>query len=340
MPAYITRPFDPSFPVPARLWQGAALSLVTTGTRTRMQSLLDGWLNAASGSPFRFTVLSSFVAVTLDVGDLGVEPLAQTIPPKGQVPHQELAVAFAVLPWQQIDGGWQVCMPRWVMPFLAVSTAEAMATGREVLGWDKTTGSFDIDVTNTIDFTAFQAASLAWAQPGAFEVGRVLPIVSGTLRPDATPDDDRTLDLVAELVRRIDAGMPGSGHLPHPDIPVTRLSVEPAARGIVRLDHDAAIIDTKAWLKLPTQEVVNLKQFRDATDPTQACWMGLLDSPVGLAVTGVPNVWFDAWTLTFHDYASHPWTRWLGVQATSTSGLAFASSVTMNIGAGHALWTA
>jgi hypothetical protein len=180
----------------------------------------------------------------------------------------------------------------WFHPYIFVDSSYAMAMGREIYGFPKSIGWFDIPDDHA------QAETLT---------------ADTIVLPTFSPETHGTRQRLIEANRVSDeAGVPQHAWE----------SVEEAVREAVdlyrqyrgHLVHDLRL-DFNTMRDLIHRQVpmVFLKQFRDVADPAQACYQSIVE--VTCKMTKFHSGWFlpGDWEVVVNRYASHPIAADLGL---------------------------
>jgi hypothetical protein len=213
---------------------------------------------------------------------------------KGWMGERDFGVWIPVVAGSVEHGAWKPGRIGWYLPYVFVDNVAAMATGREVYGFFKQTaalampaepwapGMFSIDA---LVIPTFSPSSQA-------EVLRVLTATSceAAVAPEGswrTADEARTAiwDRIKTAFFDPNAG-PAAG----------------AGLAISAWDLIKNLVDDLATGDVP---MVFLKQFRDAGDPTKACYQAVIEAPSHLEKL------YAGWFTHPHEisiaaYASHP----------------------------------
>jgi hypothetical protein len=275
--------------------------------RDRLQRMVDTMLTARGGPTYH--VLGSTVLVCF----LASPRLTSASEPIGSVADHEVAVWVPLVERR----GDAVRLRVW-MPYLWVDTDIAMVTGREVWGFPKELGHY--------------------RPPAAGEPYVLRAPVFRRFGPDVEAEE---VDLL-----RVDAAS-------HPTTSAWH-DLEDAAHGLAELlgwsstrahlswrDDARLLLDLLEVAGHRRIPVVNLKQFRDAADPTRACYQALVASD--LQVTGFHGggpLWGEH-RVTVTRCASHDLVGDLGLAGTEVVAR-FGVWVTMDflVPAGEVVWQA
>jgi hypothetical protein len=253
----------------------------------------------------------------------------------------------------------------WYLPYVFVDSGQAVASGREVYGYPKQMGRFAktfprelVDGGTTVvkapAFDAFGPDEKAEPRPMivaerlAERPGAAAVVRDGTVAFDALLDDlGATLGVSDDLpfgpappqsavITPISSPPPsGAGQLPPPW--AARRPLE-TLRGPGIVADYGLIVDMVAN---PT--LVFLKQFRDASCPTKACYQALVEAPLAVDPLGATyeELERELFKVTVADWASHPIASELGIApVTQQPRRAFRASFDFDINLGLEVWRA
>jgi hypothetical protein len=285
-PDYIARGGDLVMAPPLQLRSTTMYSFLVDADLAALTALCDAQLNAVTGPGRVYKPLLPAVAIVCaDVTD----SFSLTPPDsqKGWMSERDFGIWVPVIANGTIG---------WYLPYVFVDNVAAMVTGREVYGFFKQTaalamppapdapGMFSVDA---LAIPRFSPASQA-------EVVRLLTMTS--VERSAAPAGrwSSARDALAamwssleQLHRTVDGATVSSWEL-------VKNGLEELATGDVPL--------------------VFLKQFRDASDPTKACYQAVLEAPAHL------EAWHGGWFTHPHDIVlattdSHPIAKDCGLGA-------------------------
>jgi uncharacterized protein with NAD-binding domain and iron-sulfur cluster len=219
----------------------------------RVQETVDTLLNRPSGGAVTYHALPCVLLLFLDAPEL-----TSTTETMGYIPDQECA--FCVPLVRMTQEGPKTAF--W-MPYLFINSSLGMVTGREVWGFQK------------------QIASLEFP---AADAPRSRFVANATIFPTLSP---RTLGQVRPLVTVEGPPLVRGDQLPwkHPE------HLDEAIRGALEGGIGKALcaplpirgaLDVASCFSLLDMNLVNLKQFRDAVDPTRACYQAIVEGPLRL----------------------------------------------------------
>jgi hypothetical protein len=226
----------------------------------------------------------------------------------------------------------------WYIPYVFTDSGQTVASGREVYGYPKQAGTFD---------AAFLAALEKGGSPASVEalaIDPYGPAQSAQLRPMISASrvhGGGGLGVAAvagswggEVENWFPGGMDVDMTLPSgPPVPGSA-SIQPATAppppgpppvppwitGVFNtlqgksLSHGGGSLITDM---VANPMVAFLKQFRDATCPTKACYQAVIEAPIALDASGASYEALDptAFAVTIADYASEPMASDLGLPA-------------------------
>lgn len=296
-PEYILRGGEISMAPPLDLCGATMYSFLVGADLGALTRMLDAQLNAVTARAG--TIYKPLLPMAAIVC-AGINRSFSMTPPdslKGWMGERDFGVWIPVIAGTTVHGAWKPARIAWYLPYVFVDNVAAMATGREVYGFFKQTaalampaepwapGMFSIDA---LVIPTFSPSSQA-------ETLRVLTATSceGEVAPQGSW---RSADEAVHAIwDRIKAGFfdpsmgPGAPGAPH-------------GLAISAWDLIKNLIEDIATGDVP---MVFLKQFRDATDPTRACYQAVLEAPAHL------EKFYAGWFTHPHDiaivpYASHP----------------------------------
>jgi hypothetical protein len=255
----------------------------------------------------------------------------------------------------------------WYLPYVFVDSGQAVASGREVYGYPKQMGRFPNTFPRELaegGTTIVEAPAIdpfgpdVKAEPRpmitverlAQKPGDEAVVREGAVAFDAFLDEFRARLTVSDdlpfgpappqsaVITPITSPPPsGAGPPPRPPWAARRPLHRLRGRGLA-LDSVELIVDMVAD---PT--LVFLKQFRDASCPTKACYQAVLEAPLAVhpLTARYRELSADLFEITVADWASHPIATELGIEpATQHPELAFHASFDFDIELGFEVWRA
>jgi len=276
-----------------------------------LQKTIDIRLNAPAGSAVRFEASGPFVILAFNA----LKQLSSKNPPdseKGSFSENECALWVPVIDRVQEKS-------YWFHPYIFVDNPYAMALGREVYGFPKSLGIFDIPAAPD---PAKSYSMQTWILPKYSPTSHGLLAELVNVSPSAAPAGDlwTGIEDIGEFVGEVAGLLRGQGDVVG--------DVELALRSI----------DDLLYRRAP---MVFLKQFPDAVDPTKACYMSLVEAPSNMTSFTHGGVMHTDYEVTFTACDSHPIVGDLGFPAqTVPSILSFYVEFNFEIDSGVEIWHA
>jgi Acetoacetate decarboxylase (ADC) len=273
--------------------------------------ICDRYLNAPLGGGRRFCpALSQVFFVFNTVDSLRAESAGWQ--DKGWFSEKEAAV------WMLV-ADHETERLFWFHPYMLVDNAYALSMGREIYGFPKALGWFDIPTgpnapqhlsVETLAVKDYTLSTQGLRAP-LFSIHQVGPGSSAPLEAGIT----EMSELVVELAKM--AHVDGSW--------------------FETLGLAAHLIDDLLHLRLP---MVFLKQFRDGADPTRCCYQAIQEVNVQLTEFHSARIYTEKYQLDINDLASHPVRADLGLPPGPIPvEFAFWSNFDFTIGACNAIWS-
>jgi hypothetical protein len=251
----------------------------------RLTTLCDQTLNVSGSFMYKYVPITS--SVMLVFADMLVSSLDERDLQVGLIPETEVSFWVLVVAMQKTRGGYMPHHLAWFLPYLLVDEGNAIATGREVFGFNKLGAQFQ--KPRQIQNPEFTTDVLGFKQFGADFIAQRERLLE--LRASSSPDPTRFSDLdsikngmAAELLKNMRTTLGGG-------------LVESAAR--FTNDH------------IP---LVFLKQFRDARNTRKACYQRLIEAPLKVETFFEGGIFLKPYTLNIVSLASHPLAQNLGLK--------------------------
>jgi len=260
-----------------------------------LTKVVDEQLNVVAGAGTYKVLVPMVAIVCADIADS-----FSTVPPdseKGWMAERDFGLWIPVVRGTTIG---------WYLPYVFVDNVAAMVTGREVFGFFKQTATL--------------AMPPSPKEPGVFSVDA---LAIQTFSPESEAQVMRLMTMTSA-----ESGPPPQGSWAG-DVKKAFEDVFSAVKAMIG-DVKGMPISTWELLKDGLKEAITgnvpmvfLKQFRDATDPTKACYQAVIEAPAHLAKL------HDGWFAHPHDITivpadSHPIAAECGLASgTLRSGLAF-----------------
>jgi hypothetical protein len=274
--------------VPASIIDGTLFAFFVDADATKLQALVDLFLNAPSAGAVEYSVMGSSVMIVF----LRAPKHMTTVQPIGYIEDREFTVWVPL--FARTRGQPEADRITLWMPYIVISSHEGMATGREIWGFRKTLGTTEVPVDAT---SAARFSSVARVfNPMSYEtLGVWKPVIevwkSGPMGELQTAWSD--LKMLWSVLLDLWGKEPGNLH-------VSRLDLFADIAKLMKEPH-----------RVP---IVNLKQFRDCADTSLACYQSLVESTCtpskvsGGMLTG-------EWTARFYNYDSYRLATDLGIAA-------------------------
>lgn len=279
-PDYIARGGDLVMGAPLELTKATMYAFLVNADLAALTAICDQQLNAVAGPGAYKPLLPMAAIVCADIAkSYSMVPADRA---KGWMAERDFGVWIPVVGPRGAIG--------WYLPYVFVDNVAAMVTGREVFGFFK------------------QTATLAMpADPATAGAFSVEALVIQTFSPESQAQMMRLMTLTPS--RGTGPGAPApSGSWRSP-----REALEGLWGDLKRLFYDT-VIDVKdlpipmwellkdALVDLVTGDVpmIFLKQFRDATDASKACYQAVIEAPAHL------QAWYRGWFTPPHDIVIAP----------------------------------
>ena len=286
---------------------------------TATQRFIDSHLNAPAGGAVRYHLLGNRALISF----LRSDKLFSTGQVTGYVEDLECGV-WVPMVVQQANADPSYRLALW-MPYVFINNSAGMCTGREVWGFRKEIATFTIPMDPS-DATTFVANATLFKTFAPETHGQLEPLVR-IHRSEKKGIEEGAWQGATEAFEAIAHALTdGTGHLK-----------------VHGLEEDIELLLELEELVLERNvPVANLKQFRDAEDPTRACYQALVESPIHL--DALHGGWFldGHYSLSITDCASHRIAQDLGLKTSSGLPLdvAFYVDFDFSAKAGKVVWEA
>jgi hypothetical protein len=262
-PDYIARGGDLAFAPPLALRGATSYAFLVSADLDALSRLCDDQLNAVSaptGTIYKpLLPMAAFVCADITQAFSTSPPDSQ----KGWIVERDFGVWIPVVAGTMVGDRWQPGRICWYLPYVFVDNVAAMITGREVYGFFK------------------QIAALtmpnAPSAPGMFAIDA---LVIPSFAPSAQAQTLRLVTITSTESTPAPAAPPWTGLRDTADALWGRIkdSFFTPVHGLAVLAWD---IIENLLEDLVTGDVpmVFLKQFRDAADPTKACYQAVVEAP-------------------------------------------------------------
>lgn len=253
----------------------------------RLTALCNHTLNVSELFKYKYVPVTS--SLMLVFADMLVSSRDERDMQVGLIPETEVSFWALTMAMKRTRGGYVPHHLAWFLPYLFVDEGNAIATGREVFGFNKQAALFQ--KTETIQKPEFAADVLGFKEFGEDSVAqrkRLLEL-SASSSSDLIPSSDLESiknKIMGELVKNMHTSL-GAGLF------------EFATRFVN--DH------------IP---LVFLKQFRDAQDTHKACYQRLIEAPLKVEMFYEGGFFPEPYILSIANLASHPLAQNLGLEET------------------------
>ena len=249
-----------------------------------LTALCDRALNVSETFTYKYVPLTS--SVMLVFADMLVSSRDERDVQVGLIPETEVSFWVLTVAMQKTQNGLVPHHLAWFLPYLLVDEGNAIATGREVFGFNKLSAQFQKPAL--IQQPDFTADVLGFKQFGKDSIAQRERLLALNASSSADITGVNNLDSIknkmsAELFKNMRSNL-GGGLL------------EFAARFIN--DH------------IP---LVFLKQFRDAQNTHKACYQRLIEAPLKVETFFEGGIFLNSYTLNIASLASHPLAQNLGL---------------------------
>jgi hypothetical protein len=272
-PRYIPRGGEQVFEPPYIAEGVQFFGFVVTADTAKLQAICDRYLNG----PSRTQAFAPFVPYVMFVFNKLGKMYAKNPPDfdRGWYSEQEAAVWMPV--WDNKRG-----TPLWHHPYMIVDSSYAMAMGREIYGFPKEIGWFDVpdgpDSPTKMFVETVVVKSLRHDCEAKREILFEARLASGG-KSSSVPDFEELGDLT-DLLK--------------------------AASDRLRFRDRVSDKDLSTLWTAPIP-MVFLKQFRDAVHPNYACFQKVQETTTEMTrLLSLPRIYLNRYEIVFKDWASHP----------------------------------
>ena len=299
-PLFVPRGGEQVFCQPVELRQVRFTSFLFDADTAALQGVCDRYLNEPSGGGVRYRPL--LPRVVLGVADIGrVFPIQSPDERKGWVSEIDVAFWMPVARQSKILGLSFTEEVAWFLPYVFVDNAWAVAAGREVYGFPKELGQFQVP-----------------RGPADPAVVTVDTLALEHFDPEAEARVRRLLEL-----RRTDAGHVGDPHQTWHQIEEVFedfLHVLLGSGG-VSLPGFGLLVQAFEFVTHREVPMVFLRQFRDVADGRRACYQAVVEAPARVLQFRDAGRLPGEYRLTVNELESHPVARDLGLSGPAQQAL-------------------
>jgi hypothetical protein len=319
-PLFVPRGGEQVFCQPLELRQVRFTSFLFHADAAALQSLCDRYLNDPSGGALHYRPL--LPRVLLGVADAGrIFPIDSPDQRKGWVRETDVAFWVPVARCSKLFGLSFTEQVAWFLPYVFVDNSWAFAAGREVYGFPKEMGAFQVP-RRTTDPALITVDTLAidrFAPDAEATVRRLLEVRRTDAEPVGHPF--QTWDEVEEVFEDFLHALLGTGGVSLPGL------------GLL-----AQAFQFVGQRELP---LVFLRQFRDVADGRRASYQAVVEAMARVLQFREAGKLRGDYRLTLSDLDSHPVARELGLSAAGADALgAWYVDFDFELENGRELWRA
>jgi hypothetical protein len=355
LPEYVDRGSEQVWRPPASATDVDLYGFVIPADGGAIDAMLSHDLNLPSGNAVDYRCANPNVIVTF--GSIGHEASTDPVDSgRGFISENEVSVWCLAA---DMNASGRLV---WYLPYIFTDSQQTVSTGREIFGYPKQLGYFDagypaalgdaggVTTVSGLAIDPFsptspaikrEMLSVARKAGSAAMVGA--PSLFGALGSTLPGGVSVNLSIPSGPGATPSATITPSGSVP----PLTPQSATPWIKGFVNalkapktmLDSDSLIVDM-----VENTTLVFLKQFRDITCPTKACYQAVVEAPITFHLTGASYNQLDpsVFALTVQNWASDPIATQLGIAPATPiqPASAFEARLGFEIGLGLEIWRA
>ncbi|GAB4291957.1 MAG: hypothetical protein Fur0025_27350 [Oscillatoriaceae cyanobacterium] len=308
-PNYIVRGGDTAFGPPYNLNETKLYGFVLEGTSANLQQLCDKYLNIPGQDVFEYRPASNRLLMVFDT----IANISSTQPPgneKGFFSEQGEVIFWILTKAGKQEGSkFVVDHYAWFIPYIFVDSTPAMVLGREVYGFPKELGKFQI--------------------PENPHNPEQLSLETLVLQPFGPQTETTWRQII-----KVQSGSEDQGTSPLK----TWGDFKQVATEISALFKDLQL-DEKCLSSLEVP-MVFLKQFRDVRDGDKACYQAIVESTATLNKLHGGFPYLRKFQVSIENFDSHPIVTELGLKLKQTAQLAFWLHFDFSFGNGKEIWKA
>jgi len=251
----------------------------------QLTRLYDRTLNVSGAFEYKYVPITS--SLMLVFTDMLVSSRDERDAQVGLIPETEVSFWVLTVAMQKTHSGDIPHHLAWFLPYLLVDEGNAIATGREVYGFNKLAAQFE--KPEKIQKPEFTADVLGFKEFGADSIaqrGRLLE-----LRASSSTDPTSSGDLES-----------------------IKSAMADELLGNIRTDLGGGLLEFAARFINDHVPLVFLKQFRDAQNTQKACYQRLIEAPLQVENFYEGGLFPDPYTLSIASLASHPLAQNLGLK--------------------------
>lgn len=307
----------PAFMSPSMLQNAQLSGMLFKADYQKLTALCDKYLNQVGNSEIRYTPLFSSVSVVY-ANIQQMYSLNSTQYDVGWLKENELSFWLVTVAWKKVGEFYIPDHLAYFLPYLFVDNPYAIATGREVYGFNKLAAGFDIVgdfhapqmTVNTLIFNP-----LSHETEGKEDwLFKLTPPTGTGSAVDSTASDKNATQAYQAIVEMFG------------DVKQLDLSLMEEALG-GKIAHLALEIIADLLIHLAGKiPMVFLKQFRSISDSKDVCYQAITESPIKITKFHSFGFLDSGYQLQINQVQSHPIVEALGLEATLENGQWLAAS--------------
>lgn len=294
------------------LQQARMAAFLFPADQAQITRLCDRHLNLSPEAPYRYTPLLSNLVMIFS--DMLVSSLDERDSQTGLIPETELSFWIPLLVSRKTGSGVVPDHLAWFLPALFVDDGSAIATGREVYGFNKQQAQFR-KPDDTRD-PLFAASVMSLREFGPSARAEMQPLFELKRSPSSAPMPVETWS----------------------DWPTAQTALNSRLAAQIQPDPGSSFVDFAAHLVTDKPPLVFLKQFRDAADTRRACYQALVEAPLKIQKFGAGGFLPRGYELHIQPLASHPIAATLGLNSAQPASLGIWLNLDFSLEAGREVW--
>ncbi len=297
LPRFIQPGGAQTYPQPLDLRDCHLFSFVLDADAAALGRICDTYLNGPAQG--QVTYVPAAACAMLNVAMIG-RISCMNLPPEQQfwLPETDIAFWVPVFKGKKEGGVFVAESLQWFLPYVFVNNTWAVASGREIYGYPKAMSSFGLPSIDNPDHFTVDTLTVKTFGPDAEATWQRLFAIDQTSAPGGL--FKRTFNSVVETGEAILRAAIAERMLPIPGL------------GILKELFDLVVHGT--------MPMVFLKQFRDATVGTDACYQAVVEAPAQVTRFRKAGEIAADYGVTIKDYASHPIVADLGLRGNIDPG--------------------
>jgi len=278
---YVNRGGEQSLNIPIELNKVSTFSFILKADKNKLQNILNRDLNNPFDFKFNYQVLFDYVFLVYAIQN-------EATPTDGIGWMPEIDVGF----WIPCTSNINKYKILFYQPYLFVDSGFAMATGREVYGFNKMFGKFQYSPLDAVQdrFTVETIVPMGKGQQAIWE--RVIDIKrekDGDTKFQKSNISD-SQDFFINILKKLNGGSD--------EIRIPGLNL------IINLIEDFVNIDIG---------MVFLKQFRDTENPNEACYQSIVEASAKLETFNGGGFLGDNYQIKLSNYDYYPFCKDFGL---------------------------